>query len=129
MLGTFGMEGGGKVQEECEPNKNKVYRRHDEVNLQNEIRIALSKHGAVFRMNTGYFQTKTGAFVKCGFPGMSDLLFVGQGFIAWIEVKAPKGVESKNQKNFIKFMKDKGHKAGFAYSVDDALKIIGEGKI
>ena len=97
-----------------------------ETNIQNEIRIALSHHGIVFRMNTGFFRTETGQMVKCGFPGMSDLLFVGQGFTAWIEVKKPGGRVSKEQIRFIEQMRAKGHKAGIAYCVEDAIRIIKE---
>lgn len=95
-----------------------------ETNIQNEIRIALSHHGIVFRMNTGFFLTETGQRVKCGFPGMSDLLFIGNGFTAWIEVKKPGGRVSSEQKQFIEQMQAKGHRAGVAYCVEDAIRII-----
>jgi len=55
---------------------------------------------------------------------MSDLLFIGQGFIAWIEVKDYKGKPSKEQLNFIETMKSMGHRAGIAKTVDEALEIV-----
>lgn len=95
-----------------------------EIDMQNQIRLELSKHGIVIRMNTGVFKTDDGRIVKCGIKGTSDLLFVGQNYIAWIEVKTPTGRPSKDQINFINTMKELGHKAGIARSVEDALKII-----
>jgi hypothetical protein len=97
-----------------------------ETDIQSNIRMALSKHGTVFRMQSGMFYTETGEKIRIGIPGMSDLLFVGQGFIAWIEVKTAKGRPSKEQLNFIERMQDLGHKAGIARSVEDALKIISD---
>lgn len=95
-----------------------------ETDIQNQIRLELSKHGIVIRMNTGVFKTDDGRTIKCGIKGTSDLLFVGQNFIAWIEVKTPTGRPSKDQIIFINTMKKLGHKAGIARSVEDALKII-----
>lgn len=95
-----------------------------ENDIQSEIRIALSKHGTVFRMQSGMFYTETGEKIRVGIPGMSDLLFIGNGFIAWIEVKTAKGRPSKEQLNFIRLMNSMGHRAGIARSVEDALYII-----
>lgn len=48
-----------------------------EIDLQNEIRIALSKIGVItFRMNVGFFETKDGRKIKAGTIGMSDLLVI-----------------------------------------------------
>ena len=69
-----------------------------EIQVQNEIRIALSKFGVVIRQNTGNFTTADGRHVKCGVTGLSDLLFVGNdGRCAFIEVKKPGGRASKEQ--------------------------------
>ena len=98
-----------------------------EIEIQNEIRIALSQYGIVIRQNTGNFITKDGRHVKCGVTGLSDLLFVGEnGLCAFIEVKKPGGRIRPEQKNFIKAVQSRGHAAGIAYSVEDALRIIGE---
>ena len=95
-----------------------------ETDIQNNIRQALSAHGVVFRMQSGMFYTETGEKIRVGIPGMSDLLFVGNGFIAWIEVKTAKGRPSKEQLNFIERMKALGHRAGIARSVEEALWLI-----
>lgn len=93
--------------------------------IQNKIRVALSKYGIPIRMNSGLFYTSYGKKVRCGIPGMSDILFIGQGFVAWIEVKTDTGNPSAEQLRFIDCMKELGHKAGIVRSVDEALKLIG----
>ena len=93
--------------------------------LQNEIRIALSEHGICIRQNTGNFLTADGRRVVCGVPGLSDLLFIGNGGVAFIEVKTDTGRPTKEQVNFIRAVQKLNHRAGIARSVDDALKIAG----
>lgn len=98
-----------------------------ETDLQNQIRMALSQYGIVLRMNTGVFKTEDGRTVKCGMPGTSDLLFIGEKYIAWIEVKTLTGRPTPEQLKFIDIMRKYGHRAGIARSVEDALKIINIG--
>ena len=93
--------------------------------LQNQIRLALSKHGICIRQNVGSFFTADRRRIVCGIPGMTDLLFIGNGYVAFIEVKTPTGAIRLEQRNFIDRMKQMGHRAGIARSVDDALSIIG----
>lgn len=95
-----------------------------EIELQNRIRLELSKYGIVVRMNTGFFQTFDGRTVKCGIKGMSDLLFIGNKKVAFIEVKTPSGRPSPEQIKFIERMQSMGHAAGIARSVEEAVKII-----
>ncbi len=102
-------------------------KQHIEIDIQSLIRIELSKYGIVLRNQVGTFYTKTGTPIKIGIEGLPDLQFIGNdGFIAWIEVKRPKGAHRKAQENFIKLMKEMGHTAGFVESVEDALKLIGK---
>lgn len=102
-----------------------VTRKTTETDIQNKIRIALSKYGIVFRMNVGLFFTADGRPIQSGLPpGTSDLLFIGHGKIAFIEVKTPKGRPTQQQLNFIQAMKNLGHIAGIARSVEDALRLI-----
>lgn len=96
-----------------------------EIDIQNAIRIALSKYGVVIRQNTGNFVTADGRRIMCGVKGLSDLLFIGNGFVAFIEVKNETGKPSKEQQNFICQMRKLGHKAGICRSVEDALELIG----
>jgi hypothetical protein len=96
-----------------------------EIDIQNSIRIALSEYGIVLRLNVGNFVTQDGRHVSSGLPkGTSDLLFIGQGYIAFIECKTPLGRASPEQLSFIKRMQELGHRAGIARSVEEALKII-----
>lgn len=95
--------------------------------LQNKIRIALSHYGIVIRHNVGNFKTEDGRYITCGIKGMSDLQFVGRGYIAFLEVKVGANQPTKDQLNFIREMQALGHKAGVVRSVEDALTLIGEG--
>ena len=97
----------------------------NETDLQNQIRLALSKHGIVIRQNTGNFELKDGRWVKCGVKGLSDLLFIGRGKVAFIEVKTEYGKSTSEQLAFIERMRELGHSAGIARSVEDALEIAG----
>lgn len=96
-----------------------------ETEIQNSIRIALSDCGVVLRLNVGEFTTVDGRHISSGLPkGTSDLLFIGHGYIAFIEVKRPKGRIRPEQITFINSMRKLGHRACIARSVADALKII-----
>lgn len=98
-----------------------------EKEVQNNIRIALSKYAVVFRANVGLFYTKYGQPIRTGLPnGFSDLFGFRRldGKIFFIEVKGKNGRVRKDQKKFIESVTKLGALAGVAYSVDDALKII-----
>ena len=106
--------------------------------IQAEVRIALSPHGIVFRTNAGDFWQGTVVYSKefkqnvlinmrrvHGLPdGFSDLLHVGEGYVAFVETKTATGRTTPEQDNFIDLMKRHGHRAGVARSVEDALRII-----
>ena len=95
-----------------------------ETDIQNQIRIALSEFGVVIRQQSGNYELKDGRRILVGVKGLSDLLFIGQGKIAFIEVKTATGRASPEQLKFIKMIQGFGHRAGVARSVEDALKII-----
>ena len=111
-----------------------------ESTIQNEIRLSLSEHGVVLRLNSGKFwqgervwSNEFNQYVLVnlrpvqGCPeGTSDLLFLGEkNNIAFIECKTKKGSAREKQKRFIEIMHSYGIKADLARSVEDALKIIG----
>jgi hypothetical protein len=111
-----------------------------EASIQNEIRLDLSPHGIVLRLNSGKFWQGKRVWSKefnqyvlinlrpiQGCPeGTSDLLFLGEGNnVAFIECKDNKGATREKQEKFINVMHQYGIKAGVARSVEDALKIIG----
>jgi hypothetical protein len=110
-----------------------------EIDIQNQIRLELSKHGIVFRTNAGEFYQGKLVYSKefkqpvlinltkiKGLPkGFTDLLYLSfDGKAAFIECKALKGKIRVEQENFINLMKKYNYKAGIARSVEDALKII-----
>lgn len=95
-----------------------------ETDIQNQIRIALSKYGIVVRLQSGNYKLEDGRRIVCGVKGLSDLLFIGNGKIAFIEVKNINGKPSQEQLNFMAAVKKLGHRAGIAHSVEEALEII-----
>lgn len=96
-----------------------------EQDIQNEIRMELSKYGMVFRTNSGKAFTADGRIINLLPKGFTDLLFCGfDGQVAFIEVKTSTGIVREEQEKFIKLMRSHGYKAGVARSVNDAIKII-----
>lgn len=106
---------------------------------QDEIRLALSEHGLVFRTNAGSAwggqYTNVPPYgniimnprkIELLPKGFSDLLFVGtDGRVAFIECKDDKGKLRTEQERFLNLMRSYGHRAGVARSVKEALAIIG----
>lgn len=95
--------------------------------LQNKIIVELCKKGCkVHRTNSGLFYTPYGEKIRIGFPGQSDLQghrnIDGKCF--YIEVKCENGIISDEQEKFIKAMKESNAYAGFAHSVEEALRIV-----
>ena len=89
-----------------------------------------------FRMNTGAVHSEykgKSRFMRFGVPGMADILafiptyldgtLVGETPI-WIEVKAPKGVQSELQKSFQKQVEDHGHRYAICRSVEDVEELL-----
>ena len=96
-----------------------------ESDIQNNIRLELSKYGMVFRTNSGKVITQDGRTINLLPKGFTDLLFCGfDGQVAFIEVKTETGKVRPEQTNFINMMKRYGYKAGVARSTDQAIKII-----
>lgn len=101
--------------------------------IQNDIRIALSRHQCtVFRVNVGSVKTPDGRFFSAGVPsGHPDLY----GFrwsdhqTFYIEVKNERGRPRKDQIRFHKFLQSRNVIHGIARSPDDAVKIVKEGLV
>lgn len=99
----------------------------EEHEIQNQIRIAVSKYCVIFRINVGQGYTKDGRYFNTGVPtGFSDLFGVrrSDGKAVFIEVKTQKGKPTENQRNFIQQMKLVGAIAGVCRSADEAIKLI-----
>lgn len=119
-------------EEESDMNKSESI-------IQSEIRIALSKHGLIFRTNAGEFwqgkqvysqEFKQRILINLrpvqGLPsGFSDLIFVGNGSVAFVETKRLGENPRPDQEQFLSTMRRMNHAAGVARSVDDALALIG----
>lgn len=100
-----------------------------EHDIQNSIWLALSERGfCVFRANVGKVKLSDGRWFDTGLPkGFSDLFAVKGGKIYFIECKKPGGNVRPEQVHFLQTMRERyGCKAGIAYSVEDALKIVDE---
>ena len=111
-----------------------------EQDIQNNIRLRLSEHGIVLRLNSGKFwqgkrvwSREFNQYVLIdlrpvqGCPeGTPDLLFLGEeNNVAFVECKTKKGSAREKQSRFIEIMHNYGIKADLARSPEDALKIIG----
>lgn len=101
-----------------------------EIDIQNQIRIALSDIAISFRANVGVFFTKDGRPVSTGLPkGFSDIFGFrkSDGRAFFLEIKTEKGKLSVDQKTFLTSMKTLGAITGVARSPEEALRIVGEG--
>lgn len=108
--------------------------------LQQDIQLALSEYGHVFRTNAGDFWQGKNIYMPgygmviarprrvIGLPkGFPDLMFIDKDGAAFIEVKTPAGRVSDAQKRFLDILQGYGVRAGVARSVSDALDIIQNG--
>ncbi len=103
-----------------------------EHDLQNSIRMELSRRGfAVFRTNVGRVKMPDGRIFDTGLPvGFSDLLAVKDGRAYFIEVKVHPNKPSEKQIHFLEQMRERyGCAGGVAYSVEDAVGIVGEAEV
>lgn len=98
-----------------------------ETKVSDEIRLELSKRGCkVFRSQVGLFYTQYGEMINIGVKGESDLHgHRSDGRAFYLETKF-KGTENHRPEQiaFIRAMSVSGALAGFANSVDQALKIV-----
>lgn len=100
--------------------------RQKESNVSDAIRLELAKKGCkIFRSQVGLFYTQYGEMIHIGVKGESDLHgHRNDGKAIYIESKTPIGRARPEQIKFIKAMQESNALAGFAHSVEDALKIV-----
>lgn len=99
-----------------------------EHDIQNAIRLELSKHGfCVFRANVGKVKMQDGRWFDTGLPrGFSDLTVIKDGRVYFLEVKTPTGRIRPEQEKFLAVMRDRyGCICGIVRSVQDALEVVG----
>lgn len=95
--------------------------------LQREILIATGRAGHRLWNNPRGFDAILKIMYGVGPNGASDLMGItATGRFAAIEVKADKDRPTNEQKRFIDFVRSRGGVAGFARSVEDALRILAE---
>ncbi len=110
-----------------------------EHDIQQRIRLACGR-GAVrlWRNNTGALVDQQGRFVRFGLcKGSSDLIglrslevtpgMVGQRLAQFValEVKAPQGVLSPEQRDFLRLVQELGGVAAVCRSVEEAEQLLG----
>lgn len=110
-----------------------------EQEIQNRIRLAISSpERIVFRTNAGEFwqgkQVYSQEFGQNvlinlrkidGLPkGFSDLIVIDRQGIAFIETKTLTWTAREHQQQFLATMRNLGHRAGIARSVEDATAIM-----
>lgn len=101
--------------------------RNPETDIQDNIRLALSKTCVIFRANVGGFYTDYGGFISTGLPdGFPDLFGFRKrdGKMVFIEVKTAKGRVRKEQAHFMEVMDGYDVLHGIARSVEDAEAIV-----
>lgn len=99
----------------------------EETGIQNTIMVELCKRGCkAFREQSGLFYTPYGGRTRVGFRGKADIQGhrSSDGRAFYIECKTLTGKSKEEQKKFIKAMQDSNALAGFARSVEDAMKIV-----
>ena len=95
--------------------------------LMNQIRVACSPYAVLFRINVGSGMTYDGRHFSTGAPqGYPDLSGYrkSDGKAVFIEVKTATGKKRQEQIDFINMAKKCHALAGFARSVENALKIL-----
>lgn len=97
-----------------------------ETKVSDSIRLELAKRGCkIFRSQVGLFYTQYGEMIHIGIKGESDLRgHRPDGKAFYLECKTPIGKARPEQKKFIKAMQDSNALAGFAHSIDEAIKIV-----
>lgn len=58
------------------------------------------------------------------YPGVSDFIFVGRGFVAFIELKIPGGYQSQDQKDWQKLVQNYEHPYYVVKTLEDFKKLI-----
>ena len=103
-------------------------RKNPEAEIQRAIVKALRRalphglvHASINEQRKGNRRDQGIAIGMGAHPGFPDLLVMCEGRMLFIEVKAPKGTLSDNQKAFRDWSQAEGHAWALCRSVDDAL--------
>lgn len=99
-----------------------------EMELLNSVRLKLQEYGCkTFRVNVGKVKMQDGRWFETGLPkGFSDVLVVrGDGKTCFVETKLHPRKPTKEQARFMLAMIKHGCPSGVAYTVEEAVEIIG----
>lgn len=98
----------------------------EETIIQNKIIVECSDIAHLYNYTVGKFKTFDDRVISIGIKGFSDLF----GFrnsdnkMIFIETKTPVGKLRKEQKQFLKVMKERGNIVGVARTTEQARNII-----
>lgn len=101
-----------------------------ESEVQNQVRLALSEHAVMFRVNSGKVKMQDGRWFDTGVPnGYTDLsgFRKSDGKAIFLEIKNEKGKLRDVQERFLHTMGDYPVIAGVARSPEEAVKLVLEG--
>ena len=101
--------------------------------IQNDIRVALSRHRCtVFRVNVGNVKTADGRFFSAGVPSWHPYLYGWRwsyNQVFYIEVKNERGKPRQDQIQFHQMLVQRNVIHGIARSAEDAVKIVSDGLV
>lgn len=98
-----------------------------EIDIQNQIRLALNPYAVIFRGNVGKVRMADGRYFDTGLPkGYTDLsgFRKSDGKKIFIEVKTAKGKLRKDQEHFINTMKQYPVIVGVCRSAEEAIELV-----
>lgn len=101
-----------------------------EADIQNSIRLALSKYAVIFRVNSGKVCMQDGRYFDTGVPnGYTDLsgFRKSDGKAIFIEVKTPAGSLRDTQKQFIGSIEKHPVIIGVCRSAEEAVDLVVNG--
>lgn len=100
-----------------------------ESDVQNSIRLALSPHAVMFRVNSGKVRMQDGRFFDTGVPnGFTDLCGFrkSDGRMIFIEVKTKTGKLRDSQKQFLTAVGAHPVISGVCRSAEEAVRLVTE---
>lgn len=101
-----------------------------EKKLSNEIMLLCGQNDIiVFDVNVGKVKTVYGTYFDSGLPkGFPDLFLLhNDGRAIFIEVKVKPNKPSADQRDFIKFLRERGFFADVVFSISDMKHLINTG--
>jgi len=112
-------------------NKKTGFQEISENEIKNQILQYLTARGIfAWRQNSGAFiyennrQNHKRRFVRCGIPGISDIIGFYKSTTFFLEVKTPTGKPTKNQKLFLEQVNKNNQLGVIVRSLDDCIELF-----